>query len=296
MVSSKSAIWTAFGASVRGAQHRREGRPNQDAVAWSPQAPLPQAGEAVAAVAVADGHGHASGLRAGKGARIAVETAVRLAAAGMPGITGPDGASGFLASLPDGIKAAWDEQVRREASVDPFGEGELAGLPGGGGTGSRSALLLEPGLAYGTTVILAAAVGEHLLLAQLGDGDVLLVEAGGAVARALTRDPYLVANQTWSLSSGDAARRFTTLLVPAASVELVLVATDGYSNSFRDAAGFDQTGSDMLEFLRRFGWPELTRKLPEWLASTTEEGSGDDVTVGLLAKDVTACAVTRSGR
>ncbi len=66
-----------------------------------------------------------------------------------------------------------------------------------------------------------------------------------------------------------------------AAPALILVSTDGYANSFADAAGFLQVGSDLLNILRAQGLDEVTANLDGWLTEASEQGSGD-VTLGLL--------------
>ncbi|MGH9466889.1 MAG: protein phosphatase 2C domain-containing protein, partial [Terriglobales bacterium] len=60
--------WQAAGASVRGAQHERQGLSGQDAWTWEER-------DGSAFIAVADGHGSAPSARSDVGARLAVETA-----------------------------------------------------------------------------------------------------------------------------------------------------------------------------------------------------------------------------
>lgn len=285
VVPGVPAGWRVLGASVRGDQHRLQGLANQDAFgAWQQDA-APGHGAPVAAVAVADGHGHARGVRAARGARIAVESALSLVAGAAGVIARLEGAQAFLAELPTRLSATWNERVAAELRAEPFGERELARARAVEGASSLSVLEERPEVAYGTTLVVAVGTPEHVLLAQLGDGDVLVVGEQGRVSRPLARDPELVANRTWSLCQHDAPRRFKTLLAGAGpGTGLVLVATDGYSNSYRDASGFDQVGADMLVALREHGPDVLEANLPAWLSSTSEQGSGDDISVALLAR------------
>jgi hypothetical protein len=63
---------------------------------------------------------------------------------------------------------------------------------------------------------------------------------------------------------------------------LILLATDGYANSFRTDQDFLKVGSDMLEMIRRDGWQYVKNRLNGWLAEASQLGSGDDITVGLM--------------
>ena len=96
---------------------------------------------------------------------------------------------------------------------------------------------------------------EFILYLQLGDGDILVVAENGEVSRPLERDARLLADQTTSLCSPDAWRdfrvRFQALVDPPPA--LILLATDGYSNSFVSEAAFLQVGPDVLEMIRGGG-------------------------------------------
>ena len=61
-------------------------------------------------------------------------------------------------------------------------------------------------------------------------------------------------------------------------VILVLLATDGYANSFREDRGFLKVGTDLLGMLRSDGLDHVKANLGDWLRETSEGGSGDDIT------------------
>ena len=63
---------------------------------------------------------------------------------------------------------------------------------------------------------------------------------------------------------------------------LVLLSTDGYANSFEDDGGFLSVGSDLLMMLREHDTAAVQRDLETWLEEASREGSGDDITLGVL--------------
>ena len=71
---------------------------------------------------------------------------------------------------------------------------------------------------------------------------------------------------------------------------LVLLSTDGYVNSFRSQEDFLQIGQDYLQILREQGSEVLSDELPKILAEATQQGSGDDITLGLLHMQVLPAA------
>ena len=63
---------------------------------------------------------------------------------------------------------------------------------------------------------------------------------------------------------------------------LVLITTDGVSNSYKDEAGFLRFGSDLFRMIDSDGLDAVVDRLPRWLRQMSDRGSGDDVSIGLL--------------
>ncbi len=66
------------------------------------------------------------------------------------------------------------------------------------------------------------------------------------------------------------------------NIEMILISTDGYSNSFRTEAGFLAIGSDYLNMVRQSGLMCVSDQLEGILANTSRGGSGDDISLGIL--------------
>jgi hypothetical protein len=124
-----------------------------------------------------------------------------------------------------------------------------------------------------------------IIYMQLGDGDILAVSGTGEVERpSLPADERLFADETTSLCTPNAWRDMRVYFQTLAGEPpaLLLLATDGYSKSFRDEAGFFAVGSDLLEMLRSDGMQAIEQELPTWLSEASERGSGDDITLGIV--------------
>lgn len=123
-----------------------------------------------------------------------------------------------------------------------------------------------------------------MIYLQLGDGAILTVARGGIVDSPIADDPELIANETTSLCMPKAPALFRCRFQPRNpdGPVLIVVCTDGYSNAFASTDGFLQAGSDLLRLLERDGIGSLSASLPGWLQSASREGSGDDVSLGLL--------------
>jgi hypothetical protein len=142
----------------------------------------------------------------------------------------------------------------------------------------------NPLIAYGSTLLTVLITPAFVLYLQLGDGDILTVTTAGEVSRPLPKDERLFANETTSLCVPHAWQdmRVGFHALTEALPALILLATDGYANSFRTDAGFLQVGSDLLEVLKTEGAEVVKEQLVTWLTDTSVRGSGDDITLGVL--------------
>lgn len=270
------------GASVRGAVHRRDGLPNQDAMAWTP--PTESGGRLVAAVS--DGHGSAKAFRSGRGARLAVTVGVDAGSAFLDRLGGAGlGALDQRAwgPLTRAIVDRWAAGVRADLAAGPISEQELADLADLDGPGARRAVEANPALAYGATLLVVAVLGSFALFLQLGDGDILVVPAAGQVTRALRDDPRLFANETTSLCMPDAAREFRVACRPLTrpGPQVLLLATDGLANAYQDETSFLQVGADLLARIGAVGIDAVAGELDAFLEEASVH-SGDDVTVAAV--------------
>ncbi len=285
--NSRSPGWSVIGATVRGAAHVRTNRPNQDAILWW----TPEHGNgSVAILTVADGHGSAKCFRSEMGARLAVTTATDV----MRLFVGGPGADPMLSNvkrtieerLPRELARRWVDAVEGELYRNPLTPEELQALSQSDGEHARRAVEQNHTLAFGATLLVALATDSYAAYLQLGDGDILTTYESGDVERPLPRDERLFANETTSLASATAWEDFRVdfQVFSAAAPALILLSTDGYANSFRDDAGFLKVGTDVLSLLRRHGEDVVEKGISTWLARASEEGSGDDITLGVLCR------------
>ena len=138
---------------------------------------------------------------------------------------------------------------------------------------------------YGATSINLAITPEAVFLAQLGDGDVVVVGQDGKARRSVPTDARLFANETTSLCSPNAEAVVRCMIEPIegdSAPELVLVATDGYANSFASDDDFLLVATDLREMILEESFDDVAGQLKVWLEEASEQGSGDDITAGLL--------------
>lgn len=279
--------WGALRHSERGASHIHQDLPNQDALAHC----LPDDGSPPVILAVADGHGSPKSFRSDVGARLAVETAVAVCREFLDGMQGAEPSAvknDAERRIPPRIVQGWKRRVAEDFEQRPFTEEEMARLEQQAGPeASRRATLPERiPVAYGATLLIAVLAEEFLLCFQLGDGDILVAyDATAEVGQIATKDESLIANETTSLCQDDCLRYFRCQIQPIRKdcpPGLILLATDGYRNSFASPEAFRKTATDYLDLIRTEGAEAIAQDLPGWLKETSESGSGDDITVGII--------------
>lgn len=146
--------WRVVGASVLGASHKRTGKPNQDAIHWSPQSrtKLPLV------LAVSDGHGSAICLRSDVGASLAVDVATRTlqeVAAKLDDSGGtPASVLNRLAQeqLPQRLLRNWTESVAQHLEAHQCSTSDVRHLLRNVGRPGIERLRKNPSLAYGATL------------------------------------------------------------------------------------------------------------------------------------------------
>ena len=271
--------WNVFAASSPGTAHRDRPAANQDAEGH-------QVEDGSVIIAVADGHGHARHFRSHTGASIAVEIAVTatqrwLQGFGAGGIdalasAGPAAAGEAVRlHLLPAITEAWRAAVWADATANPWAEtGEMPGI----------AFSDPPEIAYGATLLLAVLGNALAVLAQIGDGDIVVVGRDGTAWVPVPGDPVLDGHVTTSLAQPDAlaAFRVAVLDLLRQPLAIVLAASDGYGNAQVDNPWAPQVGADLWRMLAEYGTDWVASHLPEWVARCASgEGSGDDTTVAL---------------
>ncbi|HEV2371438.1 MAG TPA: protein phosphatase 2C domain-containing protein [Streptosporangiaceae bacterium] len=265
--------WQVLTATQRGVAHDAVGLPNQDAVAvrWL-------GGQGVV-VAVADGHGHWRHFRSDRGSRLAVAAAcdeIAQRTAWLAGLTDVQQARDQVHEvLVPAILARWREAVRADVKADPLtAEEEVRQPPGDDIT-----------IAYGTTLLVAVVWESRLVLAQVGDGDIIGIRVSGAPLLAVPADPLLDGRYTTSMCSPGAAQAFRAAAVDLSATPLlgVVLATDGYANA-QAAEGWQAAVTACLaEVITEYPTPWLVEQLPQWASRcASAEGSADDTTIALL--------------
>lgn len=264
--------WRVASASCKGSSHGAEA-PNQDAVQFA--AVTDAAGHDVWVAAVSDGHGGRRYVRSDVGSALAVGVSVTHLADAVRHRDEAVGYDDFLRSEVPAVVAQWRDSVLDHLGAHPFSAAEeaRAGEP----------LQDEPFVSYGAT-LLVVVVGEGGVgLAQIGDGDAL-IRTHGFATRPVPSDPRLVAGETTSLCLDSAVADFRYAALPStADPDLVLLASDGYGNSFADKDWWRVVVGDLAWFLTDHGFDDFASQFPGWLGESALVG-GDDVSAVVIAR------------
>ena len=283
--------WRVVSASVRGAVHKRNNASNQDALSWwSAEGEKP-----LAVLCAADGHGGSEYTRSREGARRAVQqTQQLLVSEVLPRILAESDLIDLAQlkrqlsqQLPRLLVNRWRASVYEHATDNPIPEEKTSRQNGETVSPLTTAQTDAPiERRYGATLLAALLAPDLHLYVQLGDGDILTLSEGGAVARPpFPADSQLIANHTTSLCSKDAWRFVRIHFQPIVErpPALVMLATDGYANSFADNAAFEQVAKDIYGSIQQDGPASVASQLPGWLEATSQGGSGDDISVVIAA-------------
>ncbi len=297
--------WRCIGESVKGASHVRSGLPNQDAIQWYPDSgiglPL--------ILAVSDGHGSAKSFRSDIGSRLAVETAINVIREFFLNSQPSDANLSSLKDaterlLPRRIVNEWRKAVNQDlglpenSDIDKLSlftktnltHEEKKTLVESDGETAWQAVENNYYLAYGATLLAVLVTDLYIVYVQLGDGDILQVDSKGNTTRPLEQDPRLIANETTSLCMDQAWNEFrlhVELYQAGTSKELpnlILTATDGYCNSYSTDAAFFKIGDDYRQMFKSNLIEDIDQQLIGFLRETSEKGSGDDITLGLIKR------------
>lgn len=268
--------WKLIGSSVIGANHIRLNMPNQDVIKWK----TIDEKENIHVMSVADGHGSQVCFRSHIGAKLASEIMNRLILNGYDLANCKKEDYSFEENITSEFVRLWTMYVKKHLRETPFIDREVSELD----SVKRRILGKNAYIAYGSTLITVLVWDKRVFCWQLGDGDVLLVNSSGKVLEPISKDERFIGNETTSTCSPNAVKEFRTEnfeLDPEES-HMFLIASDGYSNSFRTQSGFRQAGIDFFKMIQEDGIEEVDSHLSVWLEETSKLGSGDDISVGIM--------------
>jgi serine/threonine protein phosphatase PrpC len=133
---------------------------------------------------------------------------------------------------------------------------------------------------YGTTLLGLVITPEFYFAFQLGDGDILFLQNNKA--EPIVKTEKILGTETYSLSRKNAWEKALSTVGQMPNQKdryAFILATDGFSNSYPDEKAFLRTCSEYYKTIQNHGIETVLNNLKNWLNETSENGSGDDITV-----------------
>ncbi len=256
-------VWPTFvSASSRGFSHARNGTCCQDAVAV-------RTGyfraEPYWIFSSGDGHGHPAYVHSDQGSVLAnlsaEQTAVQFLLSGLHNEDDRD--EHFAEFFRNHLKEEWIRNIRQSRQAYRMTDEEIS--------------------TYGSTLLIAMIYRDTLYLAQLGDGDIVIVDHGGKASFLVEPETGPVSPGTASLCSSNANERWAFACLPMKDVAFLMMSTDGLINSLTGPKAHVKLVKQFQNHLLNLPTPDIQQALPQWLAEYSEAGSGDDISLVAIA-------------
>lgn len=278
-----------LGKSIRGSSHIKNGIPNQDSIKYNFLEDIN-----AYILSVADGHGSSKYFRSDKGSKLATCVAngvvKKILNNNKDLIDYPYSQLKdlFEEKIPKEIIQQWKNSVKSHFSANPFLDEELEKLKLKESEKAISEINNNPIIPYGSTLLVLVITETLIVSMQIGDGDMLFVYNNN-VHSVFKKDDSFLGNVTPSLSSNNPLKDFNVSIEKNISGEgpsLYMLTTDGYPNSFVNQENFFKVAVDFLNIIKTEGVSEVEKNIESWLTEASAKGSGDDITIGLLYREV----------
>jgi len=279
-------IWRIIAESVIGSTHIRKNLPNQD----NGGTLLSKKGYPHICV-VSDGHGSKDYFRSDRGSAFAIQVAIRVILQFFnqePTLT----RSNITEMICKEIVKEWRESILLDIQKFPYDLRECAIIEEGRNK-IKYNIPVDPDYEkirpYGSTLLIAIITEEQTILFQLGDGDIVVQSPAGTFYRPISEDEQKLGNETYSLCMHESWRDFKINRLDFIP-DFLMLSTDGYLNSFLNEEGFFIAVRDFYSYLNKAdnfdaGVQLIKSNIHQWLTTTSQKGSGDDITLIIIAHD-----------
>ena len=261
-------------ACIQGASHKKNNMACQD------NCRIETLENGYSIIAVADGHGSKTSPFSKQGSQIAVDTFCDI----LKDFLSRNNDNSFICSylsregdisLAMKIEKEWKERILQIAKAENPGVME--------NSAENNALYIK----YGTTLLGVVISDELIFSFQLGDGDITVVDNENV--QFLVEPDKILGVETHSLAQKGAWKKAKSNLVvrdnPFQKDFLIIVSTDGFSNSFVTQSEYNYACREYYRNIKENGLEAVNQALSTWLDETSQFGSGDDITVVLIYED-----------
>lgn len=271
-----SQQWASLGFTVMGASHKKKGTPNQDAVCF---------GDGPTFVAVSDGHGAKKYIRSHLGSFFAVNCIKEVLKQCTPLNTSMKDINPYILHIKSRFLLSWQQSIDNDLHTNPFTDDENSFLVSNCSQKEIESIKTNPRLAYGCTFLCAVVYNNLILILHHGDGDILGIY-GDTVQDIVQWDNRNFAGNTLSLGSlKDAQEMGHQILTDDSLPSLITISTDGIKNSYNDKIKSEIEQFYKIPIAISMALKEecdISYDIQNLLTKITTNGSGDDVTLGIL--------------
>lgn len=239
--------------------------------------------------AVSDGHGSSNYPRTDRGARFAIDAAIKCIKEFVENVNPKavvcDEQNNYilLIQLAKSILNEWYSYVERDYREIPF---ELEELTMVSEKYKRYYLSNDTGTmkqekAYGCTLIAFVVTNDYSFGLQIGDGKCVFVDQYGDCFEPIPWDDRCQMNVTTSICDSDAIDEFRFCVLDQFPVA-VFCGSDGVDDSYTGFAELAELYRSILKVFAENGAKEGVKELQEYLPVLTKKGSGDDLSVAYI--------------
>lgn len=264
--------YAVFGESIQGASHKRVNRECQDSHK------ILKYDDGTVIMAIADGHGSVTCPYSKSGSSIAVNVFCKIMddfhssyAAHQEALLTYLNREGDT-KVAQAIDAEWKRRVlkvhtnqKRNVPLTDLGEK------------NRPEIYKQ----YGSTLVGLMITPVFVFSFQIGDGDIGYINRNGL--SLLIENEKILGVETQSLSSIDSWKKAVSSVwrrdIGNGLPYMLMLSTDGLSNSYKDTAEFQKTCIDYFCMIEQYGARKVAANLKRWLSETSAMGCGDDITV-----------------
>ena len=238
---------------------------------------------------VADGHGSDNYPRTDRGARYAVDAAIKCICEfienAIPEQVNNDEKQGYslLTQLSKSILREWYQRVEDNYNQNPIDKSELTNVSDRYKkvylSSDKDSRKIEK--AYGCTLIAVALTSEYSFGLQIGDGRCVVVDQYGDFSEPIPWDEDCQLNVTTSICDSDAIDEFRFCILQRMPVA-IFCGTDGIDDSYSNSEELYALYRSILDVFAEHGPETGKREIREYLPILTKKGCGDDVSIACI--------------
>jgi len=138
-------------------------------------------------------------------------------------------------------------------------------------------------LPYGCTFLGCYIYGQYGIFVQCGDGDIFALFKDGKTKSLVADDDRCIGSITTSLCLSGAENDFRISVIDLDDLNVILLTTDGLSNSYSTDNDLHQWAVDIADYLKQEKGKEMIdANLGMWLDEVSINGSADDISIAVI--------------